>query len=217
MSPRTLVHDRAGQAITPFGTLLVRLCDGTGALGAAFVDQEGETVDHAGDMEAYDIRVTAAEMRLVLRTLTLSNIPGWTDTEMVLIRAQKNSFAVVALPEGYALVLRLPFRCFSLSERAVSEASREICAEAGLEIPGERNSRERWSRVDVRPLAEDPRKPAAVWLAAEWRSVELLGRYHAELLGHGETGYRARFANGAEINLIREPLGRWYAEDLPEK
>jgi hypothetical protein len=44
--------------------------------------------------------------------------------------------------------------------------------------------------------------------------VELLGRYESRLLEEGEVGFRARLANGEEVNLVRERLGRWYAEDL---
>ncbi|MFO0568873.1 MAG: hypothetical protein U0263_24665 [Polyangiaceae bacterium] len=203
------------QDTTPFGAILLRLCDGTGALGAALVDQEGETVDYAGYVDSYEIRVAAAEWRLVLRTLSFSNIRAWAATRQLFVRCHQRSFAAIALPEGYAIVLQLSARCFGLSERALAEATRELCAEAGLELPREGRA-EHWSRVEVRPLPNDPRRPAAVWVGSTWTRVEVLGRYDSKQLARGELGYRARLASGAEINLVREKLGRWYAEDLPE-
>ena len=152
------------QDATPFGAVLLRLCDSTGALAAALVDQEGETVDYAGTVEPFEIRVAAAEWRLVLRALGSSLVPGWAETNQIIVRARQRSFAVVALPEGYAIVL------------------------------------------------EVARRPHALWFGSSWVPIEVLGRYQLR----GETGYRARLSNGAEINLVREKLGRWYAEDLPQ-
>jgi hypothetical protein len=204
------------QAATPFGGTLMRLVDSTAAFGAALVDSEGETVDYAGAVLPYDIRIAAAEWALVLKTIKLSRVEDWTDTHEVRIRARGKSFAVLGLPEGYAVVLELTPRCFSLSPRAVTEAVRELCEEAGLELPRWLRPHENWSRVEVRPLPNDPRRPAAVWVGHAWTRVELLGKYQAAHLEHGEIGYRARLASGAEITLVREQLGRWYAEDLPE-
>lgn len=209
MSARRRASVARDQDATPFGAVLLRMCDGAGALGAALVDQEGETVDYAGALDPYEIRVAAAEWRLVLRALSGSLVPGWAETREIVVRARRQSFAVIALPEGYAIVLRLAKRCFSLSPRAVAEAAREIAAEAGLELPAQKH--EHWTRVEVRPAAQDARRPEAVWVGGAWCRIEVLGRYQLR----GETGYRARLANGAEINLVREKLGRWYAEDMP--
>jgi hypothetical protein len=203
------------QATTPFGGTLMRLCDGTGALGAALVDQIGETVDYAGALDPFTIRVAAAEWRLVLRVICDSQLSDWAETSELLVRARDHSFAVVSLPEGYAIVLHLSHHCFSLSKRAVSEAVRELCVEAGLDLPRWLRPREHWSRVEVRPVEDDPRRPAAVWVGSAWCRVELLGKYQSAHLDRGEIGYRARLASGAEITLVREQFGRWYAEDLP--
>lgn len=211
MSARRRASAKRDQDATPFSAVLLQLCDGTGALGGALVDTQGETVDYAGAVDPYEIRVAAAEWSLVLRALGASAIPGWPETRQVIVRAERRSYAVVALPEGYAIVLQLGLRCFTPSERALGEAVREICAEAGLELPVQR--RDHWSRVEVRPAPADPRRPEAVWVGGAWARVEVLGRY----LLRGEMGYRARLANGAEINLVREKLGRWYAEDLPQR
>jgi len=212
---RLSVVDRE-QAITPFGATLLRLCDNIEAYGAALVDSEGETVDYAGALGHFEIRVAAAEWRLVLRYLHESPVPNWPGTEEIIVRAKKQSYAILSLPEGYALVLVLTRHRFSISWRALNEAVREICEEAGLPVPQQLTARENWSRVEVRSAPDDPRKPAALWIGSAWNELALLGRYEPSLLDRGEVGFRARLSNGAEINLVREPLGRWYAEDLPE-
>ncbi len=201
------------QATTPFGATLLRLCDGTGAMGAALVDYVCETVDYAGTADPYDIRVAAAEWRLILRLLQDSPVPNWPDTYEMLVAAKSQSFAVAALLEGYAIVLQLLPYCFKVSPRAINEAVREISREAGLDVPAD-FTREHWSRVEVKSVAKDRRRPQAVWIGSSWSSVELLGRYDATHLERGEVGYRARLGNGEEVNLVRERMGRWYAEDL---
>jgi hypothetical protein len=216
MSSRRRSLASRDQATTPFGATLLRLCESTGARGAALVDQEGETVDYAGELDPYEIRVAAAEWRLVLRVVAEARAFHWPETEELMVRARRRSFAILRLPEGYALVLQLGAHCFSLSPRAVAEAVREVCAEAGLELPRSVRPIENWSRVEVQHVPGDTRRPSAVWVGGAWSRVELLGRYDVGLLGRGEVGFRARLANGAEINLVRERLGRWYAEDLPE-
>jgi hypothetical protein len=200
-------------ANTPFGATLLRLCDGTGAVGSALVDREGETVDYAGPIDSYEIRVAAAEWRIVLRELESSLVPNWADTTEILIRSRKRSYAIVSLVEGYAVVMQLLQHCFRISRRALNESVREICREAGLDVPVA-FSREHWTRVEVRPLPKDKRRPASVWIGSSWSQVELLGRYESRLLETGEVGFRARLANGEEVNLVRERMGRWYAEDL---
>jgi hypothetical protein len=200
-------------AHTPFGATLLRLCDAAGAIGCALVDREGETVDYAGHIDSYEIRVAAAEWRIVLRELESSVVPTWADTTEVIVRSRKRSYAVVSLIEGYAIVMQLLQHCFRISRRALNEGVRDICSEAGLDLPVA-FSREHRTRVDVKPLSKDRRRPASVWIGSSWSQVELLGRYEPRLLDVGEVGFRARLANGEEVNLVRERMGRWYAEDL---
>ena len=57
------------QEVTPFSSTLMRFCEGTAALGAALVNGLGETVDYAGSVEPFDIKVAAAEWQLVLAML----------------------------------------------------------------------------------------------------------------------------------------------------
>jgi hypothetical protein len=109
----------------------MRLCDATAARGAALVDAEGETVDYAGCLEPFEIRVVAAEWRLMLAALaeqpTLSE-----GAQEILYRGSKRSFAVVSMQDGYALVIELSRTSLRLSPRAISEALRTLALEAGL-------------------------------------------------------------------------------------
>lgn len=203
------------QAPSTFGAILLRLCDSCGALAAALVDAEGETVDYAGTVDPFDIKVAAAELQLIRALVYGSRFPTWPETRQILVRGAKKSFAVVPLVEGYAIVLQLLPHAFSVSRRALGEAIRELCTEAGLSLP-EAFLEEHWTRVEVRASSLDERRPAALWMRGQWVPVEVLGRYQDDDLDRGELGFRARLATGAEVNVVREALGRWYAEDLPE-
>lgn len=200
------------QRASAFSAVLMRLCDSVGAVGAALVDAEGETVDYAGAIDPFDIKVAAAEWVILLALLRSSRIPSWPETRSVVIRAAKKSFFVQTLADGYAIVIQLLPHAFSVSQRAITEAVRELSLEAGLDLPSElRKPREYWCRIDVRCEARRPRRPSAVWLEGAWSAVEVLGRWSADL-GPREVGYRARLASGAELTLVRERLGRWYVE-----
>lgn len=118
------------QEETPFSSILMQLCARTGALCAALVDREGETVDYAGRGDPFDIRILAAEWRLVLQHAGEAGFSA-PELEMV-VRARKKSFLVQALPEGYALVMQLARRSTGISERALSLAKRRLCEEAGF-------------------------------------------------------------------------------------
>ena len=86
------------------------LCEGTDALGAALVDRGGETVDYAGYLDPFNMKVAAAEWRLVLELVRDVPHPSYQETRGILIRGRKKSFAVVGISTGYAIVLALPRR-----------------------------------------------------------------------------------------------------------
>jgi hypothetical protein len=198
------------QGLSAFSATLARFCDATGARGAALVDREGEAVDYAGALSPYDIRVAGAELRLLLRVAQDSRCFGWAATRELILRATKRSFLAVSLSDGYALVAVLPRGCFACSERGLTEALTEICAEAGLEALD--GAKGRWHRVEVRTEPSNPRRPTAVWYRGEWCALTVIGRYRTEALGRREVGFRVRLTNDAELTLVRERLGRWYAE-----
>jgi hypothetical protein len=200
------------QRASAFSASLLRLCDGTGALGAALVDAEGETVDYAGLMDPFDIKVAAAECMVVLWQLRASPVDALQCTDELLIRGVKKSYFVQAMSDGYGIVVELGPYCFSLSRRALHESMRELCAEAGLSLPEViEHDPEPWWRVEVRCAARDRRRPTALWISGTWSPLEILGRWTSPTIPR-EIGYRVRLQNGAEVTLVRERLGRWYAD-----
>jgi hypothetical protein len=214
MSQRRRTLAPRDQAASSFSGILMGLCDATGALGVALVDREGETVDYAGYLEPYLLKVAAAEWRLVLDVARDVPHPNYRETNGILIRGRKKSFAVVGLPEGYAIVVELPKRSFGLSERAVAEAARAVELEASLGTPDETPASERWLRVEIRTVASDPRRPEAVWLDGSWRPLVILGRHGGALRTRREVAFRARLPTGLEFTLVRERGGNWFADAL---
>ena len=213
MSTRGRAAIDRDQDASPFSAILWRLCEGCSAHAAALVDREGETVDYAGRISPYEIRVAAAELRLVLAFTREAQASGFARVNEIRIRTGKRSYAVVGLGDGYAIVLELVRHSFSVSPRAVLQATRELESEAGIESvlqPGGM----RWSRVEVRASSSDARRPDSIWVNGVWHAVTVLGRFRSGDLARRERGYMARLANGAEFSLVREPLGFWFADGL---
>lgn len=200
---------RRDQAPSSFAPTLGRLCSSAGVVGAALVDSDGEAVDYAGRVAPFDIRVAAAEWRIILTRLGRCRQSPWRDTRQLMVRGVNKSFGAVLLPEGYALVLQLLPRCFRVSPRALSEAVREICENAGLGTPLLHASAQ-WTRVQVNESEE--RRPRSVWVNRKWLPVEVLGRLVGPELMPNELGYRVRLLGGEEITLVREPLAQWFAD-----
>jgi hypothetical protein len=213
MSVRGRVALDRDQDASPFSAILWRLCEGCAAHAAALVDKEGETVDYAGRISPYEIRVAAAELRLVLAFTRTAELPGWSEVNDIRIRTGQRSYAIVGLGDGYAIVLELVRYSTSLSRRALLQATRELESEAGIETVL-RSGSTRWSRVRVRVSAVDARRPDAIWLEGAWHAVTVLGRYRPGDLARRERGYLARLPSGAEFSLVREPLGYWFAGEL---
>jgi hypothetical protein len=202
------------QEASRFSAILMRLCEATGAFAAALVDSDGETVDYAGMIDPFQVKVAAAEWQIALRLVRQSRIPAWAETQFLSFRGGRRSFAAVALAEGYVIVIVLLRHSLTLSWRALCEAVRGISNEAGLAIPAAfRTEKERWTRVEVRTATGDPRRPEALWRDGTWAVLTILGHYQKSG-AVPEVGYRARLLSGAEITLVREPLGRWYADDI---
>jgi hypothetical protein len=200
---------RRDQTPSSFAPTLGRLCSSAGVVGAALVDCDGEAVDYAGRVSPFDIRVAAAEWRIILSRLARCQHAPWNETRQVMIRGVNKSFGAVMLPEGYALVLQLLPRCFRVSPRALSEAVREICENAGLDsaVPTSQ-----WMRVQVNESPAPQRRPRSVWVHRKWLPVEVLGRWVGPELLPNEIGYRVRLLGGAEVTLVREPLAQWFAD-----
>ena len=199
-----------------FSPALQRLCESTAGLSAALVDSGGETVDYAGVLDPFETRVAAAEWGLILRTLKGTRELDRTDTAELYFRGRRRSFTVIPLSQGYALVIETPACSLFLSKRAVVQAVHDISTEAGLALPETwLTVRERWTRVNVR-FDRRFRRPTALWRSGEWQTLHVMGRMTRDQLGRSEAGYRVRAADGAEITLVREPLNRWYMEEVFE-
>jgi hypothetical protein len=212
MSRRRRTIAGRDQRASAFSAALMRLCDATASVGAALVDAEGETVDYAGVIDPFDIKVAAAELMIVLSQLRQTNIRGWSDADEVILRGTRKSYFVQALPDGYGIVVVLARWSFALSFRGLHEAIRELCVEAGFALPPSvAGDRERWWRVEVKSQVKDRRRPAALWVSGSWSTVEVLGRWTNPGVTR-EVGYRVRLPSGAELTLVRERLGRWFAD-----
>src|SRR4030095_15515892 len=107
----------------------------------------------------FDIRVAAAEWRIILSRLARCQHAPWRETRQVMIRGVNKSFGAVLLPEGYALVVQLLPLCLGVSPRALSEAVREICENAGLDSPSRGGQ---WMRVQVNESPAPQRRPRSV-------------------------------------------------------
>ncbi len=197
------------QGVTPFSEILTELCTAAGARCAALVDAEGETVDYSGQGDPFDIRVLAAEWRLVLQHLFETSVLG-TSQEFV-VRARHKSFLVEVLPDGYALVIQLARRSTGASNRALCQARRRLCAEAGFEDSN--SSRGEWTRVEVKEDSPISRRPTMVRVSNEVLQVTILGRIAGGSAGLSEKSYRVRLSSGEERTLVREPFGNWYIEE----
>ncbi len=204
------------QSDSPFSAILGRLCDDSGALAAALVDAEGETVDYAGLLSPYEIKVAAAGWRIVFEVVRGARIPGFQHVGSVTVRAARRSFLIEALPDGYAIALCLPQHQFNVSRRALAQATRELATEAGLSVRKPRGQAT-WARVKVRippgPHQGRRARPDAIWLGESWSPITILGRYQARDLSRSELGFLARLASGAEVFLVREPLDVWFIDN----
>lgn len=193
------------QETTSFTDILRRLLRAApGARAAALVDFEGETVDYAGVLEPFELRVAAAHWQIVLAQL--GNSLG--AVRQIIVRTRARSYVVRRLYASYALVVVLyRHAAFAVSRRALQEADARLCAEAGWPLP----DASFWFSLDVETDPSDPARPLRVNAGDGWQPVEVIGCL-MDLSGR-ERGYRVRLECGLEIMLIREGLGRWFIDE----
>jgi hypothetical protein len=201
------------QAASAFNGALTQLCETLPAVAAALVDASGETVDYAGSVTPFEIRIAAAECRIVLEqtsrcTKLIDGAP-----QKVFIRARRASFCALTLSEGYAVVLVMFPGSFSLSNRAFAAPVRDLCEEAGLPIPLAYRG-PRWLRVGVRERKDQGHRPESIEYEGNWHALEVLGRCYGDDLATRELGFRVRMHNGLETTLVRERTGRWFSDHL---
>jgi hypothetical protein len=190
-------------------TLLSRF---PGARACALVDAEGETVDYAGRMAPFDLRVAAAHWRIVADQAACQRSYG--EVQRLVVRGGRRSVVVQLLPDGYALVIvRQRLASLAISSRALPACIRALGDEAGW--TWQRGSApSSWFGVDA--LVDGRFRPAAVVEHGEIRELEILGAL-ASGLSHRERGWRVRFDSGIEATLVREPgqPTAWRRRQLP--
>jgi hypothetical protein len=182
-----------------------------GARAAAVVDAEGETVDYAGELDPYFIRVTAAHLRIVLAQVhARCSAAAPLSVEL---RAAKASFLALALPDGYALAIVLSRQAkWPISRRPLAACARALAHEAGWSVDGW-PSGQGWYVADV--LADRLGRPSALRTANGLEALEVIGRCTTGL-GARERGWRVRAASGVEAMAVRDAGGFWYLDVDPD-
>ena len=203
-------HEGRDQGRSEFTSILEEFCLLSGCHAAILVDQEGEAVDYAGLGTPFDLRVSAAEWRLVLQLAHQG--PVLNSTLEFTIRAQARSYFLRCLPEGYALVVHLPVQAECISERPLSHAIRRISAEAGFELSPRETA---WSVVCVQEEEQTcrPLRLAHPLTGERLESLDVIGLIEPRHLLSQELGFRVRLASGLEGTLVREALGHWFFEE----
>jgi predicted regulator of Ras-like GTPase activity (Roadblock/LC7/MglB family) len=192
------------QEPSSFSAILERLVASTpGGRGAALVDSEGETVDYAGRLDPFEMKVAAATWLIVLTEADATRLVKPTQ---IVVRAKRNSYVVRRVHSDYAIVLVLHARAaFSVSERALAEAETGLATEAGWG----RKGRHAWFSVSVQTGAE--RRPVELFVADRWQPIEVMGMLVG--LHDRERGYRVRLPSGVEMMLVRERSGLWFCDE----
>jgi hypothetical protein len=181
------------------------------ATAAVLIDPEGETVDYASSLSGYFTKVAAANLRVVLDEiigawgkLGAGSLTGAT------VRADRRSFFVRPMPDGYALVLVLRRRVFAVSMRAIALAACRLSKEAGWPSPTEENLP--WHPAEIATGPTDRFRPLQMKTGDAWEHIEVLGSVVGLARDGAETGYRCRLQGGAEITLVRESTGTWFVD-----
>jgi hypothetical protein len=175
------------------------------------VDAEGETVDYAGLLDPFDLKIAAAHWQIVLGDVRETR--ELAAARQITVRARGRGYVVRQLPENYALVLVLhPRMAFAVSERTLDEIEAELCVEVGWPRPSDSA---KWHRVDVETQPPDHSRPRRLLARGNWQPVEVMGAMVG--LRPREKGYRVRLPGGAEMLLVRECRGRWFADEHVEE
>jgi hypothetical protein len=176
-----------------------------GAFAATVVDEIGECVDYAGDIDPFDVKVAGAHWAIVVDEIAQRPPIGTPQT--IICRGEKRSFIVRTLPDSYALVVLLKKRAgFAYATRALDACERALAHEAAWDLPKGRGV---WIGVDVE--TDERNRPIWLTMGALSCSVEVLGTLTR--LRKRERGFRVRLASGGELNLVREVGDRWYADE----
>lgn len=174
-----------------------------GCYGAVLVDMDGEAVDYAGREEPFELRVAAAHLQIVSAQVRDAPIRS------LLVRAERGSFLLHRLPDGYAIVLLLHRGAgFLDAPRALSVAERLLSADAGFRLRDENEAP--WFVVDVMVDEED--RPRWIMVDDKRERTTVIGVVMG--LRPSERGFRVRLETGMELTLIREPSRVWFTRDI---
>jgi hypothetical protein len=176
-----------------------------GAYAASLVDSQGESVDYAGSVTPFDVRLAAAHWRIVLDDISRSS---FGQVRLLVVRGASRSFMACTLPDEYALVVLLRRRAgFASATRALGVCVRALHIEA--QWPLQRASGG-WFPVLV--SCDARRRPNRVSGAAGTpHAVEVIGALVG--LPRRDRGFRVRLDSGKEVTLVREPGDFWYADE----
>jgi hypothetical protein len=193
---------------TAFTGLLAELISRVpGAHAAALVDGDGESIDYAGALAPFDVKIAAAHWQIVLGQL--AKTPPLVDARHVVVRAHDKSYVLHALADGYAVIVVLSARGgFAASSRGFAVFERSLRLEAGIGGPSKGPP---WTPVTVEYDARARPRTVASGAHDPPQSLEVLGAVMG--LGRGERGFRIRLASGVEATVVREPGGAWYSDE----
>jgi hypothetical protein len=193
------------QGTSEFTAILERIvADTPSARAAALFDYEGETVDYAGRLDPFDVKVTAATFQVLLAELR--DLPRSPKPRQIRIQARGVAWLVRVLDDDYSLlIITHPRAGHAVSERVLRDAEARLATEAGLRT----SARPQWWRVDVQ-LDKAARgspvlvRPSVTGHGAEsaWYGIDVLGCLVG--LPSREKGFRIRLDSGIEANLIAE-------------
>ena len=226
---------RRDQDASPFSLILEALLDAIPlSYGAALVDSLGETVDYAGSLEPFDVKVAAAHFQLLLKEIR--DVGPLSSAFELTVRAAGRSYLMRSLDRDYSLLLILHRHgAFAVSRRALDEAATRLCSEAGLEptvLAPEWFQVEVESHLGKRParlrqlgayvgLRSSRQPPLPIPFGEKHKSIDPTSWNSVEVIGtltgttNRERGYRIRLETGAEMTLVRERDGLWFVDEPP--
>lgn len=178
---------------------------------AALFDSEGETVDYAGELDPFDMKVAAATFGTILTDLrTCARLSKATQISVL---TNGHGYVLRLLDPTYSLLLVVRrLATFGVSARVLTEIEARLLEEACIPV----REHPTWFRVQVvsgargRPIKMRPAMTLSE-ASASWVDVEVLGAH----VGLHEThkAYRARLEGGVEVTLLRERRSLWFVDE----
>lgn len=130
--PSLLVRD---QVPTAFAAVLRRMLRAIpGAIGAAFCDLEGESIDYYGDIDPFEIKVAGAQLAAMHDDLQKRLGRFLDGPPIVHLRSERGSYLYVQVSDDYYVVALLSaFASWWEALDDVDRARRDLRKEAGVD------------------------------------------------------------------------------------